>query len=1112
VKLNRIIPILAALSIGAGIGCAQTVTASITGTVIDSTGASVANVKVTATNTSTAVASTTQTNASGVYNLLFLPVGNYDISAESPGFKKAALGPFKLDVNQIARVDIKLEVGELTQSVEITAVAPILQTESTATGDTITSTKLTSLPLNGRNFASLTLLIPGAISTAPQNMNTPSRFQGSGSRPQVNGNREQTNNFLLDGVDVNDSIDNRIGYQPNVDALEEVKVITGNGGGEFGNVGGASVVMSIKSGGNSYHGNVFEFLRNQVLDANGFFNNRSGAKRNPLRRNIFGGTFGGPIVKNKAFFFMDYEGTEQRTSGPALASVAPAAWRGGDLSQFLAQGQVVRDPTTGQPFSGNIIPRSRITNPVANYLYSNPDFYPLPNNQGFGSLGITNNYAASQAAKVRNHQADVKVDWRASDKDNITGRWSIGRYETLGSQQALPVQMTTGTTGPTTSAVANWTRTFTPRLINDFRVAYSRIVINDNVLDWSGKLGLDGNSKFGIAGGQPIAGLSNVTLGGGLTNIGSGASIGSTADNKYQVQTNLTYQAGTHLLKFGGQLLRMQQNRFYAGNNGVLGIFTYNGSYTGLDHADFLLNTLAVKGRGDNTGKWGHRHWRNALFVQDDWKLTRSLTLNLGLRWEYITPIYEVADRQVNINTFTGQLISPGGDFGRALYKPYKKSFMPNLGFAWNPDLFKNKLVVRAGYRFSTFLEGTGANLRLPLNPPFFLETNTSYDARTPGDIRVGFADVPTVKPPLNGPRTTAAPQLQGRAWDLDLRPQFTNQFNFSLEYQMSASTSVTAAYVGQRGTHLVVPHEANQPLPGTGPFATWTPLNDRRPLALLLPNVSNIALTESSGTMWYNSFQLSGRRRMANGFELLASYTLSRTISDNLGYYGCGSVNSDGAYWQNAYDRHANWGPACFDARHNVTLGGVYEMPFGKSKKFGSGWNKATDLLLGGWNVNYFVSTHSGFPVTINAGAHQNNTGQSVRGNVRANRYRNMNVTSQTIDRFFGPVDASTFCTQNGVDNGSCAYGLPALGQFGSSGVGTERAPSFFNLDGSIGKKFNVTEKNYLDFRTEFFNMLNHVSWGPPGRDITSPTAFGQITSQIGGARAIQFGLKYYF
>ena len=444
-KLNRIILILAALSVGAGIGASQTVTATITGTVTDSTGASVANVKVTATNIGTAVASTTQTNASGVYNLLFLPVGNYDISAESPGFKKAAMGPFKLDVNQIARVDIKLEVGELTQSVEITAVAPILQTESTATGDTITSTKLTSVPLNGRNFAALTLLIPGAISTAPQNMNTSSRFQGSGSRPQVNGNREQTNNFLLDGVDVNDSIDNRIGYQPNVDALEEVKVITGNGGGEFGNVGGASVVMSIKSGGNNYHGNVFEFLRNQVLDANGFFNNRSGAKRNPLRRNIFGGTFGGPIIKNKAFFFMDYEGTEQRTSGPAFASVAPASWRGGDLSQFLAQGQVVRDPTTGQPFSGNIIPRSRITNPVANYLYSNADLYPLPNNQGFGSLGITNNYAASQANKVSNHQADVKVDWRATDQDNITGRWSIGRYESLGSQQALPVQMTSGT-------------------------------------------------------------------------------------------------------------------------------------------------------------------------------------------------------------------------------------------------------------------------------------------------------------------------------------------------------------------------------------------------------------------------------------------------------------------------------------------------------------------------------------------------------------------------------------------------------------------------------------------------------------------------------------------
>ena len=312
-----------ALSAFALTASAQTITGSVTGTVADPSGAVIPNAKVTAANTGTNVQFTATTNQSGVYNILFLPVGDYTVSVENKGFKRSVVGPFKLEVNQIARLDVSLQVGDTGVTVEVTDVAPILQTESTATGDTITSSNLANMMLNGRNAISLTQLVPGAISTSPNAMNTSARFMGSGSRPQVNGNREQTNNFLLDGVDVNDSIDNRVGYQPNVDALEEVKVITGNGGGEFGNVGGGSVMMTIKSGTNQYHGAAFDFLRNNELDANGFFNNRNKLARSAFRRNIFGGTFGGPIKKNKLFFFTDYEGTEQRTSGAASASVAP---------------------------------------------------------------------------------------------------------------------------------------------------------------------------------------------------------------------------------------------------------------------------------------------------------------------------------------------------------------------------------------------------------------------------------------------------------------------------------------------------------------------------------------------------------------------------------------------------------------------------------------------------------------------------------------------------------------------------------------------------------------------------------------------------------------------
>jgi hypothetical protein len=1085
---------------------AQTITGSITGTVLDAQGAAVPNVKVTAANRGTNVQFNTTTNEVGLYNLLFLPVGEYSLTAEAGGFKRSVLGPFRLDVNQTARLDFKLELGEVTQSIEITGVAPLLQTESTQTGDSIDSNKLTSLPLNGRNFVSLTLLIPGAVSPNPSGMT--SRL---GARPYVNGNREQTNNFMLDGVDVNDSIDNRVGYTPNVDALEEVQVLTGNAAAEFGNSGGATVMLQMKSGTNQLHGNVFEFLRNKVLDANGFFRNRnlSTAQRTGFKRNIFGGTLGGPIRKDKLFFFVDYEGTMQRIDGPAAASVAPQSWRNGDLSTFTNN---IVDPANGQPFANRRIPVSRFS-PVARFLFSNPNIYPLPNQPGVGPQGVSGNFAAANASKLDNHQGDVKIDYRMSDRDNLMGRWSIGSYETTGSQAALPVFMTSGTTNPTQSAVLNWNRTVSSTIVNEARFAFSRIVIKDTPIDWSGQLGADGNQKFGIPGGQPIAGLSSIAIGGGLSSIGSTGVTSNTGDNKFIFYDNMTWQNGRHLLKMGGQLMRYQQNRYYSGNNGVLGVFRYGGNYTGLDLSDFLLDQLASKGRGAATGTWGHRFWRPALFVQDDFKISQSFTLNLGMRWEYMQPIYEVADRQINVNTFTGQLIRPGADFGRALYRGYNKQFMPRVGFAWTPGGFDNKLVIRAGAAYQSFMEGTGANLRLPLNPPFFVETDFSYDVRTPGSISTGFADVVTADVRLDMPRpsNTVVPQLQGRAWDLDLRPQTTSQLNFTVEYQLDNSTALSAGYVGQKGTHLVAPVEANQPLPGTGAFSTWTNLNTRRPLYNVLPNLGNIARTESSATMDYHSLQMSARRQFRNGLDFIASYTFGKTLTDNLGYYGSGFTSSEGAYWQNAYDRRSNRGPAFFDVRHNFTVGGNWALPYGKSQRWGSSAGRAADLALGGWSVNYVLSTRTGLPLTVRA---LDRTGQAVRGNVRANFYRGLTVNegARNVDNWFG-LDRSVnpFCAA-GVDNGTCAYGQPADGSFGNASIGTERGPGFFNFDFSVGKKFSVTESHYVDFRVELFNAFNSVSWAPPGLNISAPNTFGAIGAQVQNPRNIQFGLKYVF
>jgi len=1087
----------------ASLGLAQTITGTITGTVSDPSGAVVPNVKLTATSTGTNLAHNTDSNAAGVYNLLFLPIGSYTLSAEASGFKKSVIGPFRLEVGQVARLDVKMEVGEVTQAVEVTDFAPILQTETTQTGDVISGTQIDKMVLNGRNFLSLTLLVPGAVTPNPGSFTSPSRAFGGG-RPYVNGNREQTNNFLLDGVDINETIDNLVSYNPNVDAIGEIKISTGNAPAEFGNANGAIVNMALKSGTNSFHGNVFEFLRNEKLDANGFFANRSGARKRALRQNIYGGTLGGPIVRNQHFFFIDYQGTRQRTSGPALASLALPDYRAGNLSRFP---QFIRDPLlTGNCtaadraacFPNNQIPQSRIVNPVARALFGNQQLYPLPNTTGTGAIGVTNNYISSSSNLLDNDQADAKIDSRLSDKDNVSGRLTLARYRSGAKSVAVPIFLGGGTDAPTTGAVINWIRVINPSIVNEARIGYNRTFISNITVDPAGQLGSDGNQKLGIAGGQVIAGASSVALGDGMSAVGASATNSDTVDNTFQYGDNLTIQRGRHTFKSGFQLLRYQQNRFYAGNNGVLGLFRFTGEYTGSAYADFLLNLLRGKGRGDLQGKWGHRHWRTGIFFQDDFKIRANLTLNLGLRWEYTQPVYEVADRQSNVNLVTGgQLLAGKDGNSRATYQPYYRQFMPRLGFAWTPGMFSNKMVVRAAYGITSYMEGTGANLRLPLNPPYFFESDVTYDLRAPGDIRVGFADVQRT-PTLSG---------QVRAWDPNLRPAFIQQWNFSLEYQFSNSLSVNGAYVGQKGTHLVDPREFNQPLPDPGPVASWRPLQQRRRLFATAPAITNISGTDSSATMDYHSLQVSGRKRLNQGLEFLAAYTLSKTLTDNLGYYGSGGVAGEGAYWQNTYDRRGNRGPSFFDARHIFSLGGSYELPAGKDKSWGRSWNRPLNLVLGGWNLNYIVSAHSGFPITILSNDRSN---QAVRGNTRPNRFKSLTYTDQTIDRWFGT--GNIFCLTPGSNDGSCAYGEPALGTYGNGAIGTERAPSFFNFDLGIGKKFNVSESNYLDFRVELFNAFNHVSFAPPGRSISAPATFGFITGQITSPRVIEFALKYYF
>ncbi len=1087
----------------------QVITGTITGAVSDPSGAAIPNAKVTAANVATGVQTNVAANASGIYTIPFLPAGDYTVSIEGQGFKKSIIGPFRLEVNQVSRVDAALQVGAVTESVEVKDFLPVLQTETTNSGQTLSSQRLSDLPLNGRNIVSAMLLVPGAVQTNPGSVNTATRFSG---RAFVNGNREQTNNFLLDGVDVNDSMDNRIGYTPSVDALQEVQVMTGNGSSEFGNSAGAVVNMTLKSGTNSLHGSLFHFLRNDNLDANSFFANQNTAlpkekQRRNFAQNMFGGTLGGAIRKDKLFYFVNYEGTQRRDSGPALASVAPAAWRTGNLSSLP---QAIVDPAactvtggvrTCQPFPNKQIPAARIIGP-ARVITTDTSIYPLANSAGTDVRGITNNYSGSTANFLKNNQGDAKVDYRASEKDNFMFRYSHGFYTDGTLRPVLPSSAAGVKEAPTYGAVLAWTRTLTPAIVNDFRYGYTRTDIVDTFADPFGTQA-GGNAKLGIPGGQLSPGFSSLGIGEGLTAIGTNGILSDGRDHKFHMSETLTWSKGRHFLRFGANGVRYRQNRFYSGNNGALGTFGYSPLFSGSSFSDFLLDQVSSKGRGQGDGRrWGQRHWRFGTFFQDDFKVTNNLTLNLGLRWEYTQPLYEVNDLQANIDVNTGRLQLAGQNGNsRALYDAYYKQYMPRVGFAWTPEMFGKRLVVRAAYGITSFLEGTGVNLRLPLNPPNFFESNQNYDLTTgASSARVGFNDLPGFSGVLSG---------NIRTWDPDLRPQFTQQRNFTLEYLLSSNMMLSAGYVSQRATHTIVARDRNQPLPGPAnqiPTA-WPNLQLRRPLYSALPLVTTTATTESSGTMNYDSLQLTLNKRYSAGIDFNLSYTYSKTLNDALGFFGAGGVQAEGAYWQNAYDRRGNYGPAAWDARNNLTFASNIELPFGKGRRFGGSLAKPADLVLGGWAIGYVMQARTGFPITISTVGQSQ---QGPRGTQRPNRLRDSEPGERTISRWFGTGNVYE-CPQ-GTDDGRCAYQRPALGTFGNSSIGTERAPAFFNVDVSLNKTFNITERQNILFRVEMYNLPNMTMFNPPGRDVSAPATFGLITGQANNPRNIQFALKYRF
>jgi hypothetical protein len=1079
-------------------GWAQQVTAAITGKVTDPSGASVAGAKITATDVDRGSLWNATTNSDGVYNLPQLPVGTYTVKVESAGFQSELQSNVLLALNQIGRIDFQLKVGNVSESIEVSAAPPLLQTDTEQLGQIIDARSITAAPLATRNYVQLTLLAAGSVHPSPQDFTNGETTSGSG-RPDVNGNREQENNFILDGMDNNQVSDNLVGYAPSVDAIQEFNEITTNAPADFGNYMGAIINTSIKAGTNQFHGDAFEFFRNNVLNANLWSNNFTDSPRAALRWNEFGATTGGPVKKNKLFFFVDYQG--QRFDTPTsvgATSLLTSQERVGNFSQFTTQ---IYNPfdlnSAGQrvPFSGNIIPSSMLS-PLALKIVDST-YYPAAT-----GTGLINNYLYSTHSDIDSDQGDARVDWNISDKDRFFARYSESNGSNP-STNSVPLFYNSFNVFPTHNGVMDWTRSVSPSLVNDARFGVNYVFINNgaaasSATNFPETIGFPGATSSILPAMNFVGGLA--------ATIGTADAYELFADAVIQYGDTVTWSKGRQTLKFGFQGWRQRIDTFYSGNNGLAGNMNFGGQYTagpcalvasscsggatlGVPEADFMLGLPDNIGVGTNGGTWGQRANVWSAFVQDDWRVNNNLTVNIGLRYEIHTPWVEVDNRQSNFGLISGQIEIAGVDgASRAGYNEYNgiTNFQPRLGFAWTP--WGGKTVIRGSYSLSSYLEGTGTNLRLTINPPFAAEKNATYtsDATPPTTLDEGFSPIGSTSNPYEGALI--------RLWDPNVRPAVSNQWNLAVQRQINHTTTLQVAYVGQKNTHLMVPMPYNQLelLPGgateESPYLSGNPT--------LKDEISQISGTASNGNQSYNSLQAVLHKQLASGLEYNVAYTYSKCMTDSSGYYGNwdGAATPTSPYFQDLYNQKAEWGPCYYDATHILTSYVTYDIPLGRGRTFGKDMPRALDFVVGGWQANGILSLHTGFPLTISG---PDDSGTNSRG-PRADcispvQYSNYQDSPSGGYQWFNPD----------------AFGTPAAGTFGTCGVATVRGPGLKTFDFSVSKFFPITERQKVEFRSEFVNLTNTPILNTPSAGLGS--GLGLLNSSQ-GARSIQFALKYHF
>jgi hypothetical protein len=1111
---------------------AQTVTGAITGTVTDPSGAVVAGAHVVAHDLDTGVDTPTTTNSTGFYRVEFLPIGRYEVSIEANGFTKQMIPEFKLEVLQTANFNVKLSVGGSATTVDVSAATPILDTNDATLGSTFTANTIQNMPLNGLDFSALSLYLPGAVSTAgTSGTQSIERSTQWSDLVNINGNRTQSNNYTIDGIDMNETFNNVISYSPAPESLEELHVLTANSPADYGNVNGGGIISVLKSGTNQFHGSAYGYVQDYHVNANSWQNNYQAIAVNPFSQSQFGGTFGGPIKRDKLFFFVDYLGSRYHTGGIGYASVLTDAMRNGDFSAYPTQ---LYDSQNGfAAYAGNKgLP---IVNPVAKYLFANPKLYPEPNATPTDGL-IANDYQGPFRQFKANNQGDVKIEYDPSHKDKITGFFSIstaydGQTATSKSD-ALAISFPGVNLYPTHVVGANWVHTFSPALVNSARVGFTRTNWNVGLpSDPTGVFGTNGNTLVGITfTNQAYNGFTGQQISNGASTVGNQAlNNGTIIDNTYSYIDNLTWQRGRHYLSMGVQALRYQQNYPTSNNSGYLGNLNYTGAFTsngagsnGYGPADFVLDRVQSAQATLTSLNVGQRQFRTAGYINDDYKFLPNLTFNVGLRFEYDEPWTEQSNRQGNIDLTTGQPIyshsvPAGAPAGSGIcptsgcYKSNFRQWMPRIGFNYQAN---GRLVVRGGYGATSFYEGNSSNQRLTSVTPFLSAVNVSVNSPT--------VDSPSV------PRTaeqgfTGGTATNGATYDVypqNIQPAYVQEWSLTGEYAVTRTTSLQVGYVGEQGQHIEDYGNVNQYKVNGDP--TSAPFYNNQYIgvdAALGVGSNALLITESRAMMNYNALQAVLRQRAVHGLEYTLNYTYGKAMTNSLGNYGL-NVNGYSGAFQNYYDSSADYGPAGYDVTHNVSGTGVYALPVGHGHEYLSHANRLVDEAVGGWKIAVAGVAYSGFPETLTTGAPSSAeaTGSANNSNSygapRVNQYRALHVRHRTINNWFGDDPSASPCLQAGVDNGVCAFGAPANNTFGTSRNGAVRGPGYLNVDISAFKDFRLFGEHALGFRFDAFNAMNIVSYGNPDTTITDST-FGQIASQLqirSQERRMQFSARYSF